>query len=98
MIEKPFINILVRTSGRPLYFKKCIESIKIQNYNNYRILISYDNEEDLWNQLLRCNDLFHRGLLSLSYRPQEIIGESVHLEWPSIFSTLERDPFEMDSF
>ena len=47
MIEKPFINILVRTSGRPLYFKKCIESIKIQNYNNYRILISYDNEEDL---------------------------------------------------
>ena len=48
MIEKePLINILVRTSGRPQYFKKCIESIKLQRFKNYKIYISYDNKEDL---------------------------------------------------
>ena len=47
MIEEPLINILIRTSGRPVYFKKCIDSIRKQDYSNYRILISYDTKEDL---------------------------------------------------
>ena len=41
------INILIRTSNRPEYFKNCIESILNQNYQNYRIYICYDKKESL---------------------------------------------------
>ena len=41
------INILIRTSNRPEYFKNCIESILKQNYQNYRIYICYDKKESL---------------------------------------------------
>ncbi len=41
------INILVRTSNRPEYFKKCIESILNQNYSNYKVIIGYDKIESL---------------------------------------------------
>tara|TARA_B100001758_G_C18416996_1_gene621067 strand:+ start:21860 stop:22873 length:1014 start_codon:yes stop_codon:yes gene_type:complete len=37
------ITILIRTCYRPHLFKKCIESIKNQNYSNVHILICYDN-------------------------------------------------------
>lgn len=44
-IEKqPIVNILVRTSNRPIYFKKCIESIENQTYKNVNVFVSYDNE------------------------------------------------------
>lgn len=43
--DSPLINILIRTSKRPIFFKNCIESIYSQTYKNYRIIISYDNEE-----------------------------------------------------
>ena len=39
-------NILIRTSGRPEYFKKCVESILEQNFKGkVNILVSYDSEE-----------------------------------------------------
>lgn len=41
------INILIRTSNRPIYFQKCIQSIFEQKYENYRIIICYDKEESL---------------------------------------------------
>ena len=41
------INILIRTSNRPEYCKKCIESILEQDYNNYQIIICYDKVESL---------------------------------------------------
>jgi glycosyltransferase involved in cell wall biosynthesis len=41
------INILIRTSNRPTYFQKCIQSILEQKYENYRIIICYDKEESL---------------------------------------------------
>lgn len=41
------INILIRTSNRPVYFRKCIQSIIGQEYENYRIIICYDKEESL---------------------------------------------------
>jgi len=44
--NSPLINILVRTSGRPKFFEKCIESIKAQSYKNYKIHIAYDDKED----------------------------------------------------
>lgn len=41
---KPLINILVRTSNRPNYFHKCIQSILTQSYHNYRIIVSVDDD------------------------------------------------------
>lgn len=43
----PVINILTRTSGRPLGFKRCYESIFTQTYRNIRHIVSYDSPEDL---------------------------------------------------
>ena len=45
-IPKPLINILTRTSGRPLAFKRCHESVKNQTYQNVRHIVSIDNLED----------------------------------------------------
>ncbi len=43
--QASLINILIRTSNRPDSFTKCINSILIQKYNNYRVIICYDKEE-----------------------------------------------------
>ena len=40
------LNILIRTSGRPNFFKKCIESIKAQNNSNYNIIVGSDDWND----------------------------------------------------
>lgn len=40
------INILIRTSNRPVYFANCIESIKKQTNRNYKIIVGCDNKED----------------------------------------------------
>lgn len=42
---KTLFNILVRTSRRPKYFKDCINSIRLQTYSNYKIIVSYDDDE-----------------------------------------------------
>lgn len=39
-------NILIRTSGRPKFFERCIESVLAQTYGNYRILVSDDGDSD----------------------------------------------------
>ena len=44
MNDRPVVNILTRTSGRPKYFKKCIESIQNQSYPNINHLISVDDD------------------------------------------------------
>jgi len=44
MNERPIVNILTRTSRRPNYFKKCIESIRNQSYPNINHLISVDDD------------------------------------------------------
>ncbi len=41
------LNILIRTSNRPEYFKQAINSILNQNYQNYKIYVSYDKKESL---------------------------------------------------
>ena len=80
--------------GRPFIAPNFKSLLELHSESNS---ILYGNEGELWRQLLRCNDLFHRGLLSLSFNPQKIIGESAHLEWSNIFSSLDRDPFDMNS-
>lgn len=40
----PVINILIRTSNRPVLFARCLASIQKQTYKNYRIIIGYDDD------------------------------------------------------
>jgi len=47
VLKKPLINILVRTSGRPNYFKNCMTSIYEQNYKNWNIIIGIDDKNSL---------------------------------------------------
>lgn len=37
------INILIRTSNRPGLFKRCLQSVVKQTYQNLRIIVAYDN-------------------------------------------------------
>ncbi len=39
------INIIIRTSGRPRYFKSCVASIERQTYRDYRIIVGMDTPE-----------------------------------------------------
>lgn len=41
------INVLTRTSGRPVGFEKCFSSIDDQTYSSIRHIVSYDTPEDL---------------------------------------------------
>ncbi|ALH22908.1 multiple glycosyltransferase domain containing protein [Chrysochromulina ericina virus CeV-01B] len=38
------INILIRNTYRPSYFKKCIDSILNQDYKNYKVIMCYDDD------------------------------------------------------
>ena len=51
--DKPIINIITRTSNRPLYFAKCQQSIDTQTYaSSYiRKIITFDDEKDLTNYI-----------------------------------------------
>lgn len=40
-------NILIRTSNRRNYFEKCVNSILNQEYENYQIYVSYDDDKSL---------------------------------------------------
>lgn len=46
-MNKPLINILIRTSNRPTSFAKCLASIVAQDYEPIRIIVGYDNEAAL---------------------------------------------------
>lgn len=42
---QPQLNILIRTSGRPLYFHRLMENIRLQTYRNYSLFVSADTKE-----------------------------------------------------
>ena len=44
--KEPIVNILLRTSNRPGYFKTCITSIEKQTYKNVNVFVSLDNDND----------------------------------------------------
>lgn len=46
-IEEKLINIVIRTHNRPKFFSMNIQSILDQNYKNYYLYITYENEETL---------------------------------------------------
>lgn len=41
------INILIRTSYRPVLFRRMLDSVYAQSFKNYRIIVSYDDERAL---------------------------------------------------
>lgn len=72
--KKPLVNILVRTSDRPKYFRSCYESIKGQTYKSVRIIVSYDNEST-YDYLKKYKDILKvrvYPLISDNYPPPEI--------------------------
>lgn len=46
-MDKPLINILTRTSNRPVGFSINYESISTQTYDNINHIVGYDNDSDL---------------------------------------------------
>ena len=60
VLKKPLINILVRTSGRPNYFRNCMNSIYEQTYKNWNIIIGVDDKETLkYTQSAKGRDVFY---------------------------------------
>lgn len=45
--EKPLINILIRTSNRPNFFKNCVDSIYKQTYKNWKIIVGVDDSKSI---------------------------------------------------
>lgn len=43
--NKPLVNILIRTSNRPEYFRDCINSIYSQTYKNINIIVGVDTDQ-----------------------------------------------------
>ena len=41
----PLINIMIRTSNRPISFKRLLGTIKDQTCSNYKLVISVDNDK-----------------------------------------------------
>lgn len=68
------INILTRTSGRPLYFKKCRESILSQTHKNIKHLISSDSK----------NNTYLKGIEYIDVKPIKI--EDVKLKKGETFA------------
>ena len=58
--EERLLNILIRTSMRPDFFKKCIESVLMQKYTNYNIYVCYDKIESLG--YLNDYDIKHKNI------------------------------------
>jgi len=41
------VNILIRTSSRPNYFKHCMDSIINQTYKNINVIVCYDDKDSI---------------------------------------------------
>jgi glycosyltransferase involved in cell wall biosynthesis len=60
VLKKPLINILVRTSGRPRYFNKCMESIYNQKYKNWNIIVGIDDIKSTeYTQTHKCIEVMY---------------------------------------
>ena len=57
----PFINILTRTSNRPLFFKNCVSSIRNQSYKNIRHIVSVDDNYTY--QYVRKNGISDKNII-----------------------------------
>jgi glycosyltransferase involved in cell wall biosynthesis len=45
--KKPLVNIVIRTSNRPIAFRRCIDSVLSQDYSNINIIAVCDDDKSL---------------------------------------------------
>ena len=76
-VEKlPHFSVLIRTSKRPNYFGKCIQSIKSQVYRNYSVIISTDDRES-WHYIQNQKaQLILQEKTSLEQQPSDYLSEN----------------------
>ena len=64
MIEKPLVSIILPTYNRALQLKKAIDSLFIQSYENWELLIidnfSEDNSLDVINTFDQVKSVFYK--------------------------------------
>src|ERR1700687_5832041 len=55
----PEFNIITRTSGRPIFFGECHQSIQIQTYQSELIhyVVTFDQDDDLDSYIQKYNNL-----------------------------------------
>ena len=82
------INAL--SHGRPFIAPKFPALVELQR-DAHSFL--YENHDELRDMLLKYNNYYHRGLLSLLFDPKKIMRETSNLEWFRIFSSMDRNPF-----
>lgn len=78
-MKKPLINILTRTSNRPIGFDINVKSVKEQTYDNINHIIGYDNDEDL-NYINKYDGLIkvkvdRESLISADTSPNPMTGK-----------------------
>lgn len=64
---EPLINIITRTSNRPVYFENNVNSVLSQTYKNIRHYVSYDNDSDL-NYIQK-----HKSVIPIKMNRDELI-------------------------
>jgi len=79
-----FINILVRTSNRPKYFKRCIKSIRQQEYTNYRVIVSVDNKRSL--DYVKRHIKNENNIVQVKFIPRK---NSAQCPWNRYFNVLQ---------
>src|SRR2546423_15037027 len=66
-MSKPFISICIPTYKRPELLKKLLDSINIQTFKNYEIIINDNSPDDSVEKLVRS----YQDILSLSYKKNQ---------------------------
>lgn len=79
-MNKPLLNILIRTSNRPNYFKRLIKNIETQTYKHVHLHISADTIETL-------NYVNKAGYIPLAFQ-KKIRNEKQTFPWNLYLNTL----------
>lgn len=66
------ITAIIRTSGRPNAFRKCLQSLKEQSFEDWHIIVCSDNYADLRNYIEKeCNSINAFRKIFVHIRPEE---------------------------
>lgn len=84
--EKPLINILTRTSGRPEFFRDCVHSIQNQTYKNVRHITCADDDDSfayakkLCDTTIRVDKIAKRVDYGIAHAPYNLYINSLLAE------------------
>jgi glycosyltransferase involved in cell wall biosynthesis len=92
VLKKPLINILIRTSGRPNYFKECVDSIYNQKYKNWNILIGVDDPNTLkYTQPAKGRDIIYNYDNISIPKPPNSIDYGVSFKYNQYLNDLQNE-------